>query len=95
MKTTSNLIDFTTNIEEADFRIQRVGGNAGKAFLDKNGAISSNYYIINKTNIPNEEFVSICNQISYPSINFTVGPKSLAKGEMISEIEETLKLVKT
>lgn len=90
MKTTSNLIDFTKNLNEADFRIQRVGGNAGKAFLDKNGALSSNYYIINKTGIPNEELIDILNQIEYPSITFTVGPKSLSKGEMIFEIENIL-----
>ncbi len=90
MKTTSNLISFTTNTEDADFRIQRVGGNAGKAFIDKNGALSSNYYIINKTHIPTEKLILLLNQIEYPSITFTVGPKSLSKGELIFEIESII-----
>lgn len=63
LKTTSNFIEFTKNIEEADFRIQRVGGNAGKAFMDKNGALSSNYYIINKTGIPTQDLIMLLNKI--------------------------------
>ena len=90
LKTTSQLIEFTKNIDEADFRIQRVGGNAGKAFIDKNGALSSNYYIINKTHLETPQLIEILNSIEYPSIAFTVGPKSLSKGELILEIESIL-----
>lgn len=90
MKLTSNYIDFTKNIAEADFRVQRVGGNAGKAFIEKNGAISSNYYIVNKTSLSNEELVGLINTLSYPSIDFTVGPKSLPKGELIEQLESKL-----
>ena len=90
LKTTSQLIEFTKNINEADFRIQRVGGNAGKAFIDKKGALSSNYYIINKTSLNTLQLIEILNNISYPSITFTVGPKSLSKGELILEIENIL-----
>lgn len=90
MRTTTSLFEFTKNISEANFRIQRVGGNAGKAFLDKNGALASNYYLINKTNIPTEELIEKLNTIEYPSITFTVGPKSLSKGELVLEIENLL-----
>lgn len=90
MRTTTSLFEFTKNVEEADFRIQRVGGNAGKAFADKKGAISSNYYLINKTDLPIDKLVEILNTIEYPSITFTVGPKSLSKGELVLEAENVL-----
>ena len=90
MRTTTSLFEFTKNVEEADFRIQRVGGNAGKAFADKKGAISSNYYLINKTDLPVDKLVEILNTIEYPSITFTVGPKSLSKGELVLEAENVL-----
>lgn len=91
LKMTTDLFEFTT-IKEADIRIPRVGGNAGKATLSLDGAVTSNYFIKNKTKYSNEEFAKIINSINFPSINFTVGPKSLPKGELILEIEEYLKI---
>ena len=88
---TSNLIDFTKDSLNADFRVPRVGGNASKASLNLNGALQSNYFIINKTNFSNEELVNIINKINFPSISFTVGPKSLSKGEFIYELETYIK----
>ena len=38
----------------------------------------------------NEEFVDFINQLNFPTIAFTVGPKSLSKGELIATIEENL-----
>lgn len=90
LKLESKYIEFTKTKELADFRVQRVGGNAGKAFLDKNGAVSSNYYIINHSRLSNEDFVELLNTLQYPTITFTVGPKSLPKGEFIEEIERCL-----
>lgn len=87
LKTTTTLFDFVDK-DKADFRIQRVGGNAGKASFDLTKSTSSNYFIKNKTSISNEEFVDIVNQLIFPTIEFTVGPKSLAKGELIAVIEE-------
>ena len=43
----SDIIEFVDK-DKADFRIQRVGGNAGKASKDINKSISSNYFIKNK-----------------------------------------------
>lgn len=85
MPTTSDYFDFTKDKEKADFRIQRVGGKAGVAFNDKEGAISSNYYLINKSQFSTEELVKILNTVVYYSLEDTVGPKSLPKGELISE----------
>jgi hypothetical protein len=74
--------------EEADFRVQRVGGNASKASLDLNKSASSNYFIKNNSNKTNEEFINFINNLKFPTIEFTVGPKSLSKREMIAVIEE-------
>lgn len=87
LKTTSNLFTFTTK-DNADFRIQRVGGNAGKASLDLNRAITSNYFIKNNSSLSNEDFINLINTLTFPSIAFTVGPKSLSKGELVAIIEE-------
>lgn len=91
LPTTSFLFDFTIEVDKADFRVQRVGGNAGKAFIDKNGAKSSNYYLINKSKYTTEELVETINKIEFSGITDTVGPKSLPKGEFILELEEKLK----
>ena len=89
LKTTTELFDFVDKTQ-ADFRIQRVGGNAGKASFDLTKSPSSNYFIKNKTDINNEDFVNLINQLKFPTIEFTVGPKSLSKGELIAVIEENL-----
>lgn len=79
----SQYFSFVKEKEKADFRIQRVGGNAGKAFLDKNGALSSNYYLKNVSRHSTEKLVYLLNQVIYDTIEDTVGPKSLPKGELI------------
>ena len=91
LKTTTSLFDFV-NKEQADFRIQRVGGNAGKASFDLTKSPSSNYFIKNNTSISNKDFVNLINSLSFPTISFTVGPKSLSKGELIAIIEENIQL---
>ena len=89
LKTTSQFFSFVEKTS-ADFRIQRVGGNAGKASFDLTKSPSSNYFIKNLSELSNEDFVNKINNLIFPSIAFTVGPKSLSKGEMISVIEENL-----
>lgn len=85
-KTTTSLFSFVSK-KEADLRIQRVGGNAGKASTNLDVAESSNYFI--KLNgIEKENFINLINSISFPSIGFTVGPRSLSKSELIEEIEK-------
>lgn len=88
-KTTTSLFIFTTK-DLADFRIQRVGGNAGKASTNLNVAVSSNYFVKNTSNFSNEELIKIINESVFPSIEDTVGPKSLPKGELIEVLEEQL-----
>lgn len=85
----SNLFDFVDK-NNADFRIQRVGGNAGKASFDLSKSASSNYFIKNKSKLSNEDFVKLVNSLEFPTITFATGPKSLSKGELISIIEENI-----
>lgn len=89
-KTTTSLFDFVDK-DNADFRIQRVGGNAGKASLDLNYSAQSNYFIKNNTQYSNEELINIINQTVFPEIEYTVGPKSLSKTELIITLETLLK----
>ena len=89
LKTTTELFDFTTK-DNADFRIQRVGGNAGKASKELNYSAESNYFIKNKSKYSIDELITIINNLKFPSIEFTVGPKSLSKGELIATLEEEL-----
>ena len=89
LKTTTNLFDFVDK-DKADFRIQRVGGNAGKASFDLTKSPSSNYFIKNKSDLSNEDFVDFVNSLKFITIEFTVGPKSLSKGELIAVIEDNL-----
>jgi hypothetical protein len=89
-KKNSKYIDFVTKKDKPDFRIQRVGGNAGKASIDLNFAESSNYFIKNKTKIENKVLINLINKINYDSVSFTVGPKSLSKDELITSIDSML-----
>ena len=87
---TSSYIQFVKDKSEADFRVQRVGGKAGQAFLNKDGALSSNYYVKNISNIPTEKMIQTINNLPYLSLEDTVGPKSLPKGELIYLLNEAL-----
>ena len=87
-KLDTELFLFLTNKVEADIRIQRVGGNAGRAFLSLDGALSSNYFIKNTSNLSNQQMTDLINQCVFPSITDTIGPKSLSKGELIQKVEE-------
>lgn len=88
-KNTTELFKFVKK-EEADFRIQRVGGNAGKASLDLNVSKNSNYFVKNTSNYSNDRLIEEINSLSFPSIDHTTGPKSLPKGELIKVVEEKL-----
>lgn len=79
-----------TDKENADFRVQRVGGNAGVASLNLNVSAASNYFLINTSEYSVDELISVINRVRFPSIDHTVGPKSLPKGELIKHVEEEI-----
>ena len=77
--------------EEADFRIQRVGGNAGKADSNLNYSIQSNYFVKNVSSLTNQQLIDIINSIKFTNITDTVGPKSLSKQELITQFNNYMK----
>lgn len=74
---------------EADFRIQRVGGNAGRAFANS-GSKSSNYFIQNHTHLNNTDLIRLINLVEYEDRDNTVGPRSISKPELLSKLKEIL-----
>ena len=79
------------NLNDFDFIVRRVGGNAGKAYILKEGetvSTQSNYFIKNKTSLSNEALVDIINGIKMDAVNYSVGPMSLSKIELIEYLEE-------
>lgn len=86
-KTTTDLFEFVDK-DEADFRVARVGGSAGKASYDLDYSPNSNYFIKATTPVVSaEQLYDLINEIKFPSVEWTVGPKSLSKTELIEEIE--------
>lgn len=86
-KLTSRFFEFTKDRDEADCSLRRVGAAAGKASLSKNYSGQSNYFLVNRTELSNEEFVDFLNTLTYEGIKNTVGVKSLSKAEFIEEFE--------
>lgn len=88
-RNTTELFKFVKK-EHADFRIQRVGGKAGKASIDTNSSVSSNYFFKNTSIYSTEKLIEEINNISFPSVDHTTGPRSLPKGELIQCLESKL-----
>lgn len=84
---TSNFFDFTKDVEKATCSVRRVGAAAGKASLNKNFSPQSNYFLINKTEMSDEDFVNFLNSLTHEVAADTVGPKSLSKSELIENFE--------
>lgn len=76
--------------DNADFRIQRVGGKAGIAYKDLNGAKTSNYFIKNLSEYPTDKLIEIINSLEYKEVNWTCGPKSLSKNDLITNFENMI-----
>lgn len=82
-----------SNENDFDFIIRRVGGNAGKAYILNEGetvSSQSNYFIKNNSKLSNDEFVKIINSIKMDAVNYSVGPRSLSKRELIEYIENVM-----
>lgn len=90
--TEDEIIRFVKPTQKFDFYIRRVGGNCGKAYF-LNGELpskQSNYFVINQTNIPNTILVDIINDIQKDCIEYSVGPRSISKDELINLIKHKL-----
>lgn len=87
-----SFIEFS-NENDFDFIVRRVGGNAGKAHILNDGETvspQSNYFIKNKTLLTDEALVDIINGIQMDVVNYSVGPRSLSKTELIEYLEEEI-----
>jgi len=86
----NNYFDFTIK-SDSDFAIRRVGGRAGKAFLDvAKCSNSSNYFLKFKKN-KLDDFIKKVNNVDFSSIsNSTAGVRSISKQELISKLREEI-----
>lgn len=75
---------------EADLRIGRVGGNAGRASRDLTGSAQSNYFVKVDRDVEVEEFAALVNGLTFPSSMFGVGPRTISKDELVREIDGAL-----
>lgn len=87
LSTNSDYISFT-NKESADFRVRRVGGNAGVASKDLDYSEASNYFMKNQSVISTDTVIDLINATNFPSREYTVGPFSISKGELVEETNE-------
>ncbi len=91
----NNLFSFVKKEDAPDASIQRVGGNSGKAnlsFLDRSE--SSNYFIkFNNTltKIEKQDAIDKLNNITHPSRDYAIGPRSLSKGEINEQVNKIWK----
>lgn len=80
-KPTTVDFEFTRNLTEADFAVQRVGGNAGRAKpLSDSPSASSHYFVA--AHHPRVT-VDFFNTFHYPSRDWTVGPRSISQIDII------------
>lgn len=85
-----------SNENDFDFIVRRVGGNAGKAYILSEGesvSSQSNYYIKNNSLLKDDVLVDIINNIQMDIVNYSVGPRSLSKRELVEYVNEVLKFI--
>lgn len=89
---TNNLFDFVKKEDHPDAYIHRVGGRAGTASLKWEDKTGMNHYFIKiKKPITQNELIAVLekmNQISYPSRDHSVGPRSISKTELNEAINK-------
>jgi hypothetical protein len=87
----NELFDFASK-EQADLSVRRVGGNAGKAYIDDINLCSetSNYFLKLKSNkLSKIKLMQAINNIDNSDIiNSTAGVRSLSKQEFISQLRK-------
>lgn len=86
-RTTTQYFEFTKDKEKATCSVRRVGASAGKASKSLEFSEQSNYFIINKTQMSDDEFIAFLNTLAHERAANAVGPKSLSKSELIEDFE--------
>lgn len=70
--------------DEAEFSVRRVGGNAGRASLATEGlSPQSNYFCKVTDDTDADEVVTCINSVTFAERDWTVGPRSVSKRELI------------
>ncbi len=90
-KTTTKYFDFTKDKNKATCSLRRVGAAAGNASFELSFSEQSNYFLINRTELNDEEFVNFLNSLAHKRAENAVGPKSLSKSELIEDFEIAFK----
>lgn len=85
---TTHLFDFVKKDNNPDLCIQRVGSKAGQAQENTDKNETSNYFIKLKIDLTPTDFCNMVNGIIFPEINYSVGPRSLNKGELVESVEK-------
>lgn len=86
----SQYFSFVKKEESPDCRIQRVGGNSGKASSDLDRSAASNYFIKIKAPVNVERFIEYVNSLEFPGREYGVGPRTLSKDELIRVFEKDI-----
>jgi hypothetical protein len=81
-----NAFSFVSKLEAPDLYIQRVGGRAGHAGTDwADRSAQSNYFVkVDLSIISPAKLVDLVNGLKFPSKDWSVGPRSLSKQELLS-----------
>lgn len=91
----NNLFTYVKKEDKPDFAIQRIGGNAGKAYRNwENRSPNSNYFVKlkKKQNNSVEEIIKILENIEYTEKDNTVGPRSISKNELNRKVNQYFEL---
>lgn len=77
--------EFVKKNGNPDFFLQRIGGNAGKFGTNwENKSEQSNYFIKAKVSLP--EIEKDFNKLVFPQRDYSVGPRSISKKEILDEL---------
>lgn len=79
--------------EKANFAVRRVGGRAGKAFLETNElSKQSNHFCKTIGKVNPKDVVELINKIDFKTlVNSTAGVRSLSKGELLRLVKKEIK----
>lgn len=89
---TSKYYSFVKQEEDYDFRVVRVGGKAGTAYVKK-GLVSdqTNYFIKLNASTSVDVLVAEISSTVFPTKDFGVGPRTISKPELVEKLDIIVK----
>lgn len=80
----------TCKQEDAQFSIRRVGGTAGTASTRTDVSTQSNYMcrVKDDSDISADDIIAIINSTTFPERDWSVGPRSISKRELLTRLSE-------